>query len=791
MKSFVPTEDTFENKSSLQTSSTNHQSNNGSLNSINRAEDICNNNSTQNRTDKSINVSLRNIRLHDNSSSSHDDSAETSSGDSISSKDTQEDDINDILDLYDNVEFYRGNSHKNLEYLNSSIDGSKSENSFEQSNSVGVSCHKDTDSRTKQTGSNSNSITENKLVVGSNCKELNVDQKYSKAVQKPLSVKSKTKSVPSRTQNRQGNSSLQTRKNTQPAYYMDHLENYKSQKFQCNSQVPGKQSIQTTEKVLDDLQFQKSEHSCGSSGKGSRQAVSLRSGSSQNDGSQSAYQRGDNCKLDNGVIGGIAASVMEQGVISEEESVKLSQIGIVSHSQNLQGHSLNLDEFLEEINESIDELIKTDKFDDIRLSESRNKSYLRGKASDRLVNISSSDKSGSGGNVDAMDNRGDKSIAKCEKDEILQNKSANDGLDTKDNKFNVLQEAEMGEDVVETDAGYYWLTCSIEEEKEQSDMCENNNTIKRTESLKTSPLSHTLRDTSPIPNVITSEEMLNFKSNEETLTMSETESCENNNKSEKENDESSTFDSSKPFLDDDSYDEVDSANIVNEVLRDSIVVKPDIILDLESNKAKLSVPRSDSLRNSDDISKYTDSQYLRVSDKDTRKYSCPESVFRVFKVVSVDIPPIQDPTKGEALESKSKSCSTLSNESLKSKKQHRNSLEQKKDKILEYLAELNGIGMQKGALNPLGQVIEEPINISDRARKCNETCKQNEKSPKKVKSAKGWKGNGVKKVNKCEGNKRKISKQSAVPHDLHIEPPVMFRDKTDGTTSEKSLVCIF
>lgn len=749
--------------------------------------------------------------------SSFDEGVETSSCDTISSKDVEELDVNDILDLYDNVEFYKevkeeaNKSHiDDKECLDSGI---RLETDFgiEDDNINNI------DKAAEQSKVKQKSCTKFKVYDTNFTQLVTTDTSAAKSLgtcteSKDFSICTNLADIGSK-----GNSNLvtselkpsdthclQTCKETDSLDYTDHWKDYKSQNISCNSQVRSKQSPETTEEVADDLQFQKREQGNDLSTRScSKKARLCDSGNSEYHGKLQVYQSVDNSKSDNRVNGSLNNSNMEESVKNGMQEWKLS--GSVrnksSNSQNTEGQGLNLDEFLEEINESLDELISNDIVEDKRSSGSKNKSYASkcvGFGDPKLANKPKIKKNDKNGQIYP------------EKNTVSCKSALNDGnyIDSSESVSVSLPKVNMGENVVETEAGYYWLTCSIEEQRGEVNQDDKERVTHNSD----------IRNKDEIDKVNRS------NSNENNFKRQKLKRCKQKKIGEKNCFENGTNNSQKintgnlkeksaikkeaesrsHYLDhkvskphSDSRNDTAqnfTMNNIKDLRKNKHSKEPEIVIDCATDI-------DDNIRKSDDISRYRDSQLLGVNradkDKDTRKYSCPENVFRVFKVVSVDIPKLNDFVKDEAGECRSQSFSTLPN--YCSKTQHKNSFEQKKNKILEYLAEITSITSKRGGPKALENVKEQnkeekrKESKSEEKRKSVKKLKRGESDKSKdnkenvkrgeIDKCKNDKENVVlskKKFSKakCESSKCDKSTDQSVMMDIEVEPPAMFRDDT-------------
>lgn len=734
----------------------------------NRADDYNNNNNSGGESD-SVNITDAKSDSPSTSSSSFDEGLEISSCDTVSMRDAEEIDVNDILDLYDNVEFYRENGGTQTTSVSSNKDvgtgnltsenvcGTPNKNesvqnvktceqpnlSIKMSDLVNESIA-DLDSDSFNSELNKNDIESRNLVllIKSDSEEITpVHQGCPQSSIEPVTGSSK-----------------------------DHLEGYKSQELLCNSQVPSKQYSQAKEQPSLDLQFQyqEKEHTCGSSGERITQAVSFISARSQNSGSQPAYQEGDNSKLDNGVSGNIVHSKMEEGVIMSNglQETELTGCDDANNSHCNKGHSLDLEEFLEEINDSIDELISGDQFSGV------GKDTVSGK-----VNVCGPDK-----NPKRTCSKNSDGI---NKEMSFTNGSLSEGK-------GIVEQGKMGDDVVETDAGYYWLTCSIEQGKKQN--------VIDSEGLDEVDGNIDNETTSQIRNI--SEKVVNvgpqrFDENQfhnadrclDKFADNIHEKIEYSELVDTSESKAETKSVNKKCLQGQTFDNAITTSLEDIHVHDNYSEVPEINTSFGSDDNSSFISSTETLVNSDDVSHL---HHLSVGsvDKEKRKYSCPENLFRVFKVVSVDIPTINNVKNDVTNSSRPKSFSTLPDHCSKSKGKNRNSLEQKKAKILAYLEELNSITSNFGKtsvendekVKDVPTDSNDPLQVKhktgelqknsvDSSVRRNKMLNEKENVDKKSGVTKGKLSQRKQERGSCE-----TSKHNRVLRDIQIEQTSAFRD---------------
>lgn len=740
----------------------------------NRADDYDNNNNNSSAGESdSVNTTDAKSDSPSTSNSSFDDGLEISSCDTVSMRDAEEIDVNDILDLYDNVEFYRENDGTQTASVSRNEDVGTSNLPSDHTENVCSTPNKNESIQNLETSKQPNqSSKESYLVqlvnesiddVDSFNSELNKNDKESPNV--VLQIKSDSKEI---TPVHQGCPQSSIDPVTESS--VDHLEGYKSQELLCNSQVSSKQYSQAKEQPSLDLQFQyqEKEHTCGSSGKRITQAVSFISARSQNSGSQPAYQEGDNNKLDNGVSGNIIHSKIEEGVIMSNglQKTELTGCDDANNSHCNKGHSLDLEEFLEEINDSIDELISGDQFSGAGNDTASGKLNVCGPAK----------------NPDST----------CSKNSSGINKEmsfTNEGLS---GGKGIVEPGKMGDAVVETDAGYYWLTSSIEQGKKQNVI--DSEGLDEVDGNIDNETTSQIRNTSEKVEDVGAERFDEnwFHNTDRCLDEFADDIHEkieyselfDTNESEAEKKSVNTKCPSSQKFDNaitTSLEDVHEHENNNEV--------PEINTSFGSDDNSSFISSTETLVNSDDVNHL---HHLSVSsvDKEKRKYSCPENLFRVFKVVSVDIPKINNVKNNVTNSSRPKSFSTLPDHCSKSVGKKRNSLEQKKAKILAYLEELNSITVNFSKTN-----VENDENVKEESTDCNNPLQVKHKTEELQKNSvdssvmRNKMLNGKENVDRKSGlTKDKLfqrkqergscdtSKHNRVLRDIQIEQTPAFRD---------------
>ena len=391
----------------------------------------------------------------------------------------------------------------------------------------------------------------------------------------------------------------------------------------------------------------------------------------------------------------------------------------------------------------------------------------------------------------------------------VQVTDALEDLDKDGGRVADMEVAMKGDGVVETDTGYYWLTCSIEDgDQITQSVYKRSSGDCTTEGVNSAICGEKVTTNFDEPdgcsdtNFIRGEINSGSRQVETNMTQKEKMSFLESQRNHGTSQETVSNDGQKNsamFLPNDGEDidlnEVDSARPNFKFTRDSENMDPNVMLDSETSNSKLY--RSRSLRNSCELRNHLDDQCLRVSNKDNRKYSCPENLFRVFKVLSVDIPKVNESDEKER--PKSNSCDKFEKQSVNDKKMHRSSLEQKKNRILEYLTEISSMrGVEEKGGSVLGSVTE-PVKVLNSEKhsaslsksESYEKCKENEKPHKKSGKDSKARSKGVHKIGRSLTTERNDKKRRPT-QDLHIQPPAISCDsKQKGVSTNLILVCIF
>lgn len=380
-----------------------------------------------------------------------------------------------------------------------------------------------------------------------------------------------------------------------------------------------------------------------------------------------------------------------------------------SHSDTSNLIKDDLEEFLEEINESIDELISEGKSE---MCDSCVSSNSKTEISDSVISCSNrSDFSDSV--ISTKSIMSDSGVSFISRSDISESCTSNTSSDSGCNNLNnsSIDSDQRGEsmethtikgsesfvvsnsdvkhckeeivnstrdsdaDVVETDAGFYWLTCSIDEGPDTA-VADCNDKVMPEEEHKGTSVLHA---------VDTSQGSLKRKSDTEVLEKPlgeknkisvlgkverKIEDLDKTNDDKRKSNE--LLHKTKNF-----NDCSKSLERQKESLKNTLLLPGSSFIMTGSSPAALSVSKvKDNLTREDSIiekTNYIENSLLK------RKYSCPPGMFRIFKVVSVDIPKIDICKRSGSHESvKRSSLNNLEKRHSKHLKKERDGKEQKR-----------------------------------------------------------------------------------------------------------------